>query len=105
MRKFKQVKGFNMNKKTGHVSYAYRQNKDMVSSLGFTHNPDEKYSKKSKLKYNINPYDNSPCYVKTKVEVQHFNKYKYKPEYSNYRFHDEDKPLISKLIKRNKKRR
>ena len=104
MKNTKKVRGFVLNKKTGHPSYAYKQKFDIVSSLGFTHNKND-FASKKELKHNINPYDNSPCYVKTKVENQKFNKYKQKDDYVYYRIHMEDKALIDKIISKNKKRR
>ena len=93
-----------MNKRTGHTSYAYKQEFDTVKSIGFTHNKFDK-SKKRKMRYNIDPKDDSPCYVKTKIEKQKYNTYRSKPEYSRYRIHDDDKEKIQKLINENKKRR
>lgn len=105
MKKIKRIKGFVMNKKTGHTSLAYKQNKTEVSSIGFTHNRFDRADKR-KLNYNINPNDNTSCFAKTKVEKQKYNEYRYKDEYKNYRIHSKDKPLINKIIQSdNKKRR
>lgn len=108
MKKVKKIKGFVMNKKTGHASYAFNQNDVNVDSLGFTHNKDD-IASKEKLKHNINPNDSSDCYVKTKVEKQKYNTYRKKQDYDNYRIHKDDKELINKIIlqdkKINKKRR
>ena len=93
-----------MNRKTGHTSYAFKQSYDMVDSLGFTHNKND-FAKKQKLNYNINPKDNTDCYVKTKVERQKYNTYRKKEEYKNYRIHKKDESIISTLIKSNKKGR
>ena len=57
------------------------------------------------MKHNINPIDSSDCYVKTKIERQKYNTYREKPEYKDYRIHQEDRDLITRLIKGNKKRR
>ena len=104
LKKYKKVKGFVMNRYTGHTSYAYRQNNDIITSIGFTHNKKDK-SHKVKLKHNINPNDNKDCYAKTKVEIQRYNTYRSKPEYSNYRIHKDDRNLIYKIANSNKKRR
>ncbi len=104
MKKVKKVKGFVMNKKTGHTSYVFKQEYDLINSLGFTHNKND-ISDKKKLKHNINPNDNSNCYVKTKIERQRFNTYREKDKYKDYRIHKEDRSLISELIKKDKKRR
>lgn len=109
MKKFKKVKGFNMNKKTGHVSYAYWQKNKNVRSLGFTHNLNDK-SEKEHLVHNIDPDDCSACFVKTKIEKQKSNDYRQKSKYKNFRIHDDDKPLIRRIISSdktnvNKKRR
>lgn len=93
-----------MNRKTGHTSYAYFQKDKEVHSLGFTHQSEDKASKR-KLRHNVNPEDSRNCYVKTDVEIQKHNTYRKKPEYSKYRIHKEDMPLISSVIKSNKKRR
>lgn len=93
-----------MNRRTGHVSLAFKQQFDKVSSLGFTHNKLDKASKR-KMRHNINPDDPSDCYVKTQIEKQKHNDYRRKAEYKDYRIHKEDKPLINSLIFGNKKRR
>ena len=93
-----------MNRKTGHASYAYKQSYDMVNSVGFTHNCEDR-AEKIKLKHNINPNDKNDCYVKTKVEKQRYNTYRKKKEYVNYRIHDEDKVFVNYIISKNKKRR
>ena len=103
-KKVKKVKGFVMNRKTGHASYAFRQKFDMVDSIGFTHNKDD-IADKEKLKHNINPKDNRDCYVKTKVEKQRYNTYRKKPEYSGYRIHPEDAETVKIIIQNDKKRR
>lgn len=104
MKKVKKVKGFVMNKKTGHTSYAYWQYNKDVHSLGFTHNKDD-IADKEKLKHNIDPLDGSNCYVKTRIEKQKYNTYRSKSEYSRYRIHDDDKDKIQQLISGHKKRR
>ena len=93
-----------MNRKTGHASYAFKQNFDIVDSFGFTHNIND-IAPKEQLKHNINPKDTRPCYVKTKIERQRYDTYREKQEYKDYRIHKEDRPLLSKLVKSNKKRR
>ena len=94
-----------MNRKTGHVSYAFNQCKQNIDSLGFTHNSFDK-AKKEKLIYNINPKDTSNCYVKTKIEKQKYNTYREKEEFKDYRIHKVDRPKIDKIIShRDKKRR
>ncbi len=104
-KKIKQIRGFVMNKQTGHVSYAYRQRKAYVKSLGFTHNSKDKAEKK-KLHYNIDPNDKRDCYVKTKVENQKYNTYRSKTEYKKHRIHSKDKSIIDYIISNdNKKRR
>lgn len=103
-KKVKKIKGFVMNRKTGHASYAFNQKDVIVNSLGFTHNKND-FAEKEKLKHNINPIDSSDCYVKTKIEKQKYNTYREKPEYKDYRIHKEDRDLITRLINGNKKRR
>lgn len=104
MKKYNNVRGFNKNKMTGHVSYVYYQKYDKCKSLGFTHNKYDR-AKKQKLNYNIDPNSNDNCYVKTEVEYYNSNKYRKTPEYSKYRIHSSDIPLIKNIIKSNKKRR
>ena len=106
----KKVKGFVMNRKTGHTSYAYKQKGVSVKSIGFTHNKNDK-AEKAKLKHNINPKDDTDCYVKIKVEKQKYNTYRKKQDYKDYRLHKDDKPKIDRIImadekaEKNKKRR
>lgn len=105
--KVKRVTGFVTNRKTGHVSYAFKQKGAEVKSVGFTHNKDD-IAEKIKLKHNINPKDNSDCFAKTRVEEQRYNTYRDNPNYNNYRIHNADKPIINKIIsndKRHKKRK
>lgn len=103
-KKIKRVKGFVMNRKTGHVSYAFKQEDKNVNSLGFTHNGKDIASKK-KLKYNINPNDETDCYVKTNIEKQKYNTYRQNEKFHNYRIHSDDLILIKMLMNENKKRR
>ncbi len=103
MKKTKKVKGFVMNRTTGHTSYAFWQKDKNVHSLGFTHNFCDKADKK-KLNYNINPNDKRNCYVKTKVEKQKYNTYREKEEYKGYRIHMVDKPMIDEIIIHSKKK-
>ncbi len=106
--KYKKVSGFVMNKKTGHPSYAYRQNRNIVSSLGFTHNEND-IAPKKKLHKNIDPYDDRDCYVKYRAEYYKSNFYKQSSKYKDYKFYEKDKPFIDGLIKsnsyKNKKKR
>lgn len=104
MKKVKKVKGFVMNRKTGHASYAFKQKGVDVESLGFTHN-EEDIAEKEKLRHNIDAKDNRACYVKTKIEKQRYNTYREKEDYKDYRFHPEDRELVQGLMKGNKKRR
>lgn len=65
----KKVQGFKMNKKTGHPSFAFWQKDKQVHSVGFTHNKEDK-APKEQLKHNINPKDDSSCFVKKEIEIQ-----------------------------------
>ena len=103
-KKVKNVKGFQMNRKTGHVSYVYEQKQKKAKSIGFTHNKDDKAPKR-KLNHNINPNDLGHCYAKTKIEIQKSSDYRSKQDYKGYKIHAEDKPIIVEIIKNNKKRR
>lgn len=96
-RSYKQIRGFVMNRKSGHTSYAFRQSSKNVQSLGFTHNKDDK-ADKQKLKHNIDPNDTSDCYVKTKIEHQKYNDYRYAQKYKNYRIHPDDKAKVYYII-------
>lgn len=104
MKKVKKVKGFVMNRKTGHTSYAFKQRDTMVDSLGFTHDKDFQASKR-RLNYNIDPEDTERCYVKTKVERQKYNTYREDKKYSNYRFHKDDMPIINSIIDKAKSKK
>lgn len=101
MKKVKKIKGFVLNRKTGHPSYAYQQKFDKVKSIGFTHSKNDIADKK-RLNYNINPNDNDSCYVKTNVEKQRYNDYRYKKDYSGYRIHKDDKQTIQNIIAKDK---
>ena len=100
-KKFKKVKGFQMNKKTGHPSKIISQRGKSVKSVGFTHNANDKASKKL-LNHNINPNDTGKCYIKTTVEKQSYNDYKAKPEYKNFRIHSDDRQILIKIIKKDR---
>lgn len=102
-KQIKHVHGFVMNKVTGHPSFAYRQDRDNVDSLGFTHNKND-FADKIEIK-NINPKEPGYSYVKTKVEHQKFNKYKQNPDYKGYRIHPDNKLIINKIINDDKKKR
>ena len=109
-KKIKIVKGFVMNKKTGHPSLAFKQVRKDVDSVGFTHNNADKFPKEQ-LHKNINPDDCRDCFVKVDVEKQKYNDYRFKTEYNNYRIAEEDEALIKSIIdgsyfrNKNKKRR
>lgn len=103
-KKVKIVKGFYMNKKTGHPSYAFSQRRKRIESVGFTHNKND-VAKKVKLKHNIDKSDRADCYVKTVIEVQQSNEYRRTSKTDKLRIHKEDEPIILKIIKNNKKKR
>ena len=107
--KVKRISGFQTNRKSGHVSFAFKQKGVEVNSIGFTHNKDDR-ADKVKLNHNINPNDKTDCFAKTKVETQRYNTYRNNPNYKDYRIHPEDRPIINKIItsdkeKPNKKRK
>ena len=108
MREYKRVRGFVVNKRSGHPSYAYWQKDNKVNSVGFTHNKYD-IADKQKLKHNIDPKDTSDCYVKTKIEKQRYNDYRYNSNYAGYRIHKDDRQTIQNIVandkSRNKKRR
>lgn len=99
LKKIPKVRGFKMNKKTGHVSLAYKQKKETVYSIGFSHKKNKKSGKMSKIK-SIDPSKpDDPCFVKHKVEKYKYNNYRTKSEYKRYRIHQDDKNLIQKIKK------
>lgn len=93
------------NKKTGHPSLPFSQVKDKVKAIGFTHNNDETHGKKEKLTHNINPKDKGECYVKVTIEKQKSKDYEERAKYKDYRVHEDDKPIINRIIRKNKKDR
>lgn len=93
------------NKRTGHPSLPFSQNKDNVKSIGFTHDKDESHGKKEKLTHNINPKDSEECYVKVTIEKQKSKDYEERAKYKDFRVHEEDKPIINRIIRKNKKDR
>ncbi len=104
MKQYKRVRGFVRNKTTGHVSFAFWQKDNKVNSVGFTHNADDK-AEKRRLSHNIDPEDNSPCFVKTKVEKQQYTKYRYDKKYRSYRLHNDDKKVIASIVARDKSKK
>lgn len=92
-----------MNKKTGHVSLAFKQIRENVKSLGFTHSGDEKNFSKTKLIHNINPNDNRPCYVKNDIEEYNFRDYKSSKKFNDYRIHKDDEKCIKNIISKKKR--
>lgn len=72
-------------------------NRKFTKAIDFTHDPKEDIDEKEELKKNINPKDNSKCYVKIKVSKIKNNKYKEAPEYSEYRIHQKDRELIEQI--------
>ena len=100
----RKIQGFQKNKKTGHVSYAFWQKGINVKSLGFTHSDKKGYESKTLLTHNINPFDNRDCYVKNDIENYKYTNYKSSDKYKNYRIHPEDRKTIFDLMFKNKKR-
>lgn len=103
-KKVKKVKGFQMNRKTGHPSYAFYQKDTNVHSIGFTHNRDDRASK-VELKHNIDPNDARECFAKTVVEIQKNTTYRRTQNTEEMRIHEEDRGIIAEIVKTNKKRR
>lgn len=101
-RKIKSVKGFVMNRKSGHPSLAYHQRGEQVKSIGFTHNEKDK-EEKIPLSENINPKDKRKCYVKIKIERQRSKDYRIVKAYSEYRVAKQDKHIIEFIIKQKKR--
>lgn len=98
----KNVKGFQLNRITGHPSYVYWQKDTNARSVGFTHN-EKDFAPKRKMKYNINPNDTEDCYIKTQIEINKYNDYRSKSEYKFFRIHKDDLPLLNNIINKNKK--
>ncbi|MBR4002644.1 MAG: hypothetical protein IKI95_01055 [Clostridia bacterium] len=99
---YRNVKGFQKNKKTGHPSFVFWQKNKKVKGFGFTHDFDYK-GEKHLMNENIDPLDKSPCYVKKQIEKNNYNDYKYDSKYKDYRIHSSDKPFLNYLIKQDKK--
>lgn len=90
-----------MNTKTGHPSRPFTQKGKKVKSVGFTSDEKETFVKKTKLKHNINPESNAPCFVKNAIENYNSFDYKETDKYRNFRVHKEDEAIINKIIKNN----
>ena len=103
-KKIPKVQGFKMNRKTGHVSYAFWQKDKSVKSIGFTHDNRERYEKKILIPHGIDPKDKEQCYAKNKVENYKYNDYRDKPEYKRFRIHKDDEKIISFIIQGDKKK-
>ena len=99
-KKVKKVKGFQMNKKTGHPSKIISQKGKHVKSYGFTHNGEG--GNKKLLSHNIDPRDSKKCYVKTVIEKQVSSDYRTKKEYMGYRVHKDDYHILIEIRKKDK---
>lgn len=102
-KKIKRLKGFYMNRKSGHPSYVFSQKDKNTKSLGFTHNKNDK-APKEELTHNIDPNGKGKSFVKIKVENQKVRDFRNIPEYKDYRIHREDLPIIVKIIENDKKK-
>lgn len=98
----KKLKGFVMNKDTGHPSLPYYQNGDIVKAVDFSHNPNTKFDDRVELLHNIDPKDTeSKSYAKKRVSIKRSSRFREKKEYRDYRIHPDDKPTIDNIIQSN----
>ena len=93
---WKSVNKFKKRKSTkyvGHPVWVYRKRGRTFKYLTFTHKPTND-TDFEKLRYNIDPTDNSPCYVKKQFETNHSNAFKDADK--KYRIHEKDKDTVKK---------
>ena len=96
---WKSVNRFKKRKSTntvGHPVWVYRKRGRTYKYLTFTHKPTNE-ADFEKLHYNIDPDDNTPCYVKKQYEVNHSNAFKEADK--KYRIHEKDKNTVKKYQK------
>ena len=91
--KFKKRKS---TKSVGHPVWVYRKRGRTFKYLTFTHKPTND-TDFEKLRYNIDPADNSPCYVKKQFEINHSKAFKDADK--KYRIHEKDKNTVKKYQK------
>ena len=85
-------------RQVGHPVYVYGKRGKQRKYLTFTHKPEEGKEKDyEKLLHNIDPDDNTNCYVKKKYSFSHENSLR--PPDKKYRIHDEDKARVNKYKK------
>ena len=85
-------------RKVGHPVWVYRKRGRNYKYLTFTHNPEKgKEENFEKLLYNIDPHDDSPCYVKKQYSIT--DKNAFKDADKKYRIHEKDKNTVKKYQK------
>ena len=87
------------NKKgVGHPVYVYGTSGRTYKYLLFTHKPEEgKEAEYVKLRYNIDPGDSEPTYLKRRYGVNPLNAFD--PPDKKYRIHEEDRKTVKKYQK------
>lgn len=96
---WKSVNRFKKRKSTksvGHPVWVYRRRGRSYKYLTFTHTPTND-TDFEKLRYNIDPDDPGPCYVKKRYEINHSNAFE-DPK-KKYRIHPKDWETVKKYQK------
>ena len=101
--KRKKVEQFRVSRKAdNHISYVYEKQGDILSSLSMTHTPpEEKKEKYKRLTHSVDPSDEKPAYINTIADKEHFSNYGARKK--GFAFAEEDKKLVKRIIKANKK--
>ena len=89
-------------KAKGHLSYVFGKKKDQLAFLSMTHKPPkEKKDKFIKLTHSVDPKDGKSSYINTEADRDHFSKFG--PKKKGFFFATEDKKIVKKIIRKNKK--
>lgn len=89
-------------KAKGHMSYVFRKEADQLKFLSMTHNPpDDKRDKYKQLTHSVDPKDKRDAYINTEVDSDHY--LNFGPKKKDFYFKEEDKKVVKRIIKKNKK--
>ena len=89
-------------KAKGHLSYIFNKQGKNLEFLSMTHNPPkDKKDSFVHLKHSVDPKDGCDAYINTKVDRDHFLNFGSKKK--GFFFAEEDKKMVKKIIRKNKK--
>lgn len=101
--KYKAIHKFKYNMVTKHPAYIHSKQNDKYLYVSLTHAKQTKNKKNIPLKQNPNPKDKKQSFVLPQKKITTNNKTFNKKSYNSWKFCNEDKKLINKIIKKNKK--